>query len=377
MTETREQRLKRIAAVGDWVMKFAELEGQNGQPARSISFVGIEFLPLGYQQLAEARLHVPVTVPLDWHNAKVLETDIPGVDIDKIAKGHATLESIFSSMTVSLQRGGWLPSGLAVSRPGVTVLPDRNAVSQIKARYEGGTVTAGERDFLDMLADLDVRINPLLFAIEGNGRSIPAPALVAAQLEEAVALIGRALPKATLAIGDQSLPGALGLIEDTRLGLARKQAFLIDIAPNLVSPTSRALLDIRWQELLEAADRYQVPRNSLVMLAALSAVAVPNSGSPAKKLLKFRPDYSAGDAYNALADLRSLEILINIFALFPKERVALFTADRALALFWTGIQAHDFRRAGDSAHFELAPVEALLPGDSRDRWRQAVVDHPA
>lgn len=377
MTETREQRLVRIAGAGDWVMKLAELEGQDGEPARSISFVGIEFLPLDYRQLAEARLHVPVTVPLDWHNARVLETDIPGVDIDKIARGHATLESIFSSTTVSLQRGGWLPSGLAVSRPGVTVLPDRNTVSQIKARYEGGTVVAENRDFLDMLADLDVRINPLLFAMEGNGRGIPAPALVKAQIEEAVALIGKALPKATLAIGEQSLAGALGLIEDTRPGLARKQAFLIDVAPALVSPTSRALLDTRWQELLETADRHQVPRNSLVVLAALSAVAVPNSGSPAKRLLKFRPGYSAGDAYNALADLRSLEILINLFALFPEERVALFTADRALALFWTGIQAHGFRRVDESTHFELAPVEALLPGDSLDRWRQSVFDQPA
>jgi len=377
MTETREQRLERIAGAGDWVMKFAELAGQKGEPARSISFVGIEFLPLSYQQLAEARLHVPVTVPLDWHNARVLETDIPGVDIDKIARGHATLESILSSTTVSLQRGGWLPSGLAVSRPGVTVLPDRNVVSQIKTRYEGGAVVAPSRDFLDMLADLEVRINPLLFAMEGNDRGIPAPALVAAQLEQAVALIGKALPKATLAISEQSLAGALGLIEDTRPGLARKQAFLLEIAPALVSPTSRALLDTRWQEVLEAADRHQVPRNSLVVLAALSAVAVPNSGSPAKKLLKFRPIYTAGDAYNALADLRSLEILINLFALFPYERVALFTADRALALFWAGIQAHDFRRVGENAHFELAPVEALLPGDSLERWRDAVVDQSA
>ncbi|UUL83975.1 hypothetical protein [Sphingomonas qomolangmaensis] len=66
MPETTEQRLTRIAGVGDWVIKLTELEGQDGQPARSISFVGIEFLPpLGYRQLAEARLHVPVTVPLD------------------------------------------------------------------------------------------------------------------------------------------------------------------------------------------------------------------------------------------------------------------------------------------------------------------------
>ncbi|UUL83973.1 hypothetical protein [Sphingomonas qomolangmaensis] len=55
------------------------------------------------------------------------------------------------------------------------MLLDRNAVSQIRARYEGGTVVAEERDFLDMLADVDVRINPLLFAMEGNGRGNPAP----------------------------------------------------------------------------------------------------------------------------------------------------------------------------------------------------------
>lgn len=372
MTETREQRLERIANAGDWVMKFAELEGQDGEPPRTISFVGIEFIPLDYQQLADARLHAPVTVPLDWHNARIIETDIPGVDIDKVAKGHATLESIFSSTTVSLQRGGWLPSGLAVSRPDVTVLPDRNVISQIKARYEGGAIVAPNRDFLDMLADLEVRVNPLLFALEGNERGIPSPALVATQLEEAIALIGKALPKATLAVGDNSLAGALGLIEDTRPGLARKQAFLLEIAPALGPPTGRALIDARWREVLEAADRHQVPRSSLVLLAALSAVAVPNSGSPAKKLLKFRPGYSAGDAYNALADLRSLDILINLLALFPDDRVAVFTADKALALFWAGIQAHGFERTGDSSHFELAPVEQLLPGDSIDRWRQAI-----
>ena len=85
--------------------------------------------------------------------------------------------------------------------------------------------------------------------------------------------------------------------------------------------------------MLEAADRNGVRRNAPVVLAALSAVAVPNSGSPGKKVLMSGPGYEAGDAYNALADLRSLEILIDLLAVFPEERPAIFTKDRNLALF--------------------------------------------
>jgi hypothetical protein len=357
-------------------MKFLELEGPDGGPPRSISFVGIDFKPLGYRQLADAKLHLPVTVPLDWHNAKVVETDVRDVDVDGIARGNATLDSIFSSTTVSLQRGGWLPSGLAITRRGVTVLPDRNAIGQIKARYVDGAVVAEGRDFLDMLADIEVRINPLLFALEGNGREIPSPAVVEAQLKEAVEMVARALPKATLVVGDASLQGTLGLIEDTRAGLESKQRFLLEIARSLETPTSFRLLDARWREVLEAADRNGVKRNTLVVLAALSAVAVPNSGSPGKKVLKFGPSYESGDAYNALADLRSLEILIHLLALFPNERPTIFTKDRNLALFWTGIQAHGFKKVGDGLTYDLAPVEELLPGETITRWQNDIQAGP-
>lgn len=372
MSESPEERLERLARPGDLVMKLLENEGRENEPPRSISFVGIEFKPLGYKQLANARLHLSVTVPLDWSNARVLETDVPGLDIDGYARGHATLESVFSSTTVSLQRGGWLPSGLAVSRHGATVLPDRNVVGQIKARYQDGTVVASTQDFLDVLNDLHVRINPMLFAMEGNGRSLPAPPMVELQLNEAVDLIGKALPKATLVVGNGSLAGALGMLDESRADFERKQAFLLEVAPALAKPTSFRLMADRWAEALAAADHHGVRRSSLVVLAVLSSIVVPNSGSPAKKLLKFGPSYDDGDAYNALADLRSLEILINLYANYPDERPTLFTADKALALFWVGIQAHSFRRSGDGLSFDLAPVEELLPGDSLGWWQAAI-----
>ena len=369
MNDARKERLKRLAEPGDYVMKFAETEGRDGFPPRSISFVGVQFEPLGYEDLARARLYLPVTVPLDWRNVRIFETDIDGVDIEKVARGNTTLESVFSSTTVSLQRGGWLPSGLAVTRKGVTILPDRNVITQIKGRFEGDKVVGAGRDFLDMLTGLEVRINPLLYAMEGNNRGIPSPATVEAQLNEAISFVGKALPKAQIVVGSESLNGALGLIEESRPGIGRKQAFLLDLAPKLNPPTSRRWLDVRWAEVLEAADRHGVRRNSLVVLAALSAVAVPNSGSPAKKVLKFRSDYSAAEAYNALADIRSLEILMHLFALLPDERPTIFTRDRPLALFWAGIQAFNFTMNSGTMSFDLSPVEELLPGATLSRWR--------
>lgn len=165
------------------------------------------------------------------------------------------------------------------------------------------------------------------------------------------------------------MDGVLGLIEDTRAGFETKRKFLLDLAPLLSSPTSHRLVDARWRDVLDAADRYGLARDALIVLAALSSVAVPNSRSAAKKVLKFKAGYSDQDIYNALADLRSLEILIQLITLFPDERPAIFTADKPLALFWTGIRANGFKRNDLRVSCDLAPVEQLLPGETIKRWQ--------
>lgn len=350
-------------------MKFVELEGRDGNPPQSVTVAGMTFNPLDYDQLAAARLHQPVSVQLNWRNAKILETNIEGADIEGLARGNATLESNHRSAAVSLQEGGWLPSGLAIADSGLTILPDRNVVSLIKGRYDKGLVVGEGMDFMDLLAEHDVRINPLLYAIEGNSRAIPDRVVVEAQMAEVAAFFRKALPKAELVVGDRSLEGVLGLIEDTSAGFESKRRFLLHLAPLLSAPTSRRQFASRWRDVLEAADHYGLARDALVVVAALSSVAVPNSGSAAKKILKFQNGYSDQDAYNALADLRSLEILIHLIALFPRERPAIFTADKSLALFWTGLRAHNFRRENLRVTCSLAPVEQLLPGQTIELWQ--------
>ncbi|RWC92298.1 MAG: hypothetical protein EOS72_01905 [Mesorhizobium sp.] len=353
---------------------YREMAQDDGTPGRTIAFSGANVQPLGYTDLAEARLHEKLTIPLTWENATVIGTDIEGLDNSKKHTVKATLQSVFTSRAIGLVKGGWLPSGLAATRLGTTVLVDRNVVSEIIGRFDGGKNVGAEPDFLDLFADRPVRINPLLFAMEGNARRIPSPELLRSQLDEAVTKLQAALPAAKLVVGPGSLQGALGLIEESRSGFERKQRFLLRVAPGLTSPVSRRNMQARWNEVIAGADACGVSRSSLVVLAALSSVAIPNSGSPAKKLLKFKEGYCEEDAYNALADLRSLEMLIYVFGFFPGELVQLCTADRNLALFWTGIRASNFARFGTGIAFDLSPVEELVPGS---KWYDSCFDRSA
>lgn len=358
-----------LEAVDQQMFVFRELAHEDGSSGRTIAFTDTNVRPLNYQALAAAKLHKKLTIPLEWHNSKIVDTDISDLDKTKNYNLKAVLESEFTSRAIGLVRGRWLPSALAATYHRTTILVDRNVVSQIISRFDAGKKLGSEPDFLDLFADQPVRINPLLFVMEGNTREIPTPVLAREQLEEVVAKLTGALPSAELVVGPESLNGALGMIEDTRVGMGRRQQFLVRLAPLIGSPVSRRNMQARWDQTLSIAQDCGVQYNSLVALAALSSVVVPNGRSPAKGLLKFKVGYCDGDAYNALADLRSLEILINLFGYFPDEPAQLCTADKNLALFWTGLQASGFVRTSDGVTFDMDPVEEILPGEWGEQWR--------
>jgi len=347
---------------GDIVLSYVEVDDEGVPTGKRLSFGGVEFQPLSYSDLTGIRPGQNVTIPLNWQNAKVLESTVDGIAIGSIAAANATLQSPFLSRTIGLVKGGWLPSGLAL-QANMIVLPDRCTISEVNRRFRNGTKTKEEdRDFLDIFADRSVRINPLLFALEGNLRAAPSAAVVEQQLEEAYEKIRAALPQAKLEPeGKAGLPGVIGIAQDTSSAMARKQDFLMHLAPMLQSPVGANRKARLWDEVLVAADSFEIPRQSLTVLAALSAVVVPNGRSPAKRLLKLKAGYTAEDAYNALADLRALEVMMCLFALYPHEKLMLCTGDKDLALFWVGIQAHDFRWSGEHASFSMSPVDDLLP----------------
>lgn len=136
---------------------------------------------------------------------------------------------------MGLARGGWLPCSLAIKNDTI-VLPDRCVVTQIAARLQNGLTRNGlNKDFLDLIADSPIRINPLLFALEGNVRQTPTLEQARAQLTEAVDKLKKALPKAIIVADENVLNGVWGLIEDSEVGMTRKQKFLLRLAPSLAS----------------------------------------------------------------------------------------------------------------------------------------------
>lgn len=225
---------------GDRMFVFKELQGKDGEPPHTLGFTDAHVMPLGFDHLRDARLDRKLTIPLSFRNATVVDTTIDGFDRSKPWNLSATLESPFTSRAIGLFKGGWLPSAFAVTHQDTTLLVDRNVVTEIVGRFRGGRKTGRQPNFLDLFAGEPIRINPLLFVLEGNRRTIPTPAEAEAQLIEVEATLRAALPEATLVIGPESLKGALGLIYDSRESMERTQQFLRSIAPTLIAPVAAA-----------------------------------------------------------------------------------------------------------------------------------------
>jgi len=355
-------------APGGTLFVFREQERPGGGPPRTIAFTDVDIVPRSYEELAAARLHEPITIPLQMFNGRIVETDVEGVDTSRYAHVTTTLISPFTARAIGLVRGGWLPSGLAATRDTTLLMPDRNIVTAIAGRSRG---KSRARDFLDLFRDRPVQVSPLLYALEGNGRALPTPHEARQQLAEAIAKLGEALPQARLMVGPESAIGLLGLIEDSRATMAAKQKFLIRLAPALAAPVSRRDRDTRWNDVLVAAADCGVAPDSLVVLAALSVVVHPGACAP-RRLLKLHAGYDEADAYNALSDIRSLELLLYSLALQPGLDTQLCTADRALALFWVGLNATEIEAADDGIRWTLQPHDAILPEPFAARWAAEV-----
>lgn len=345
-------------AEGIWI--YREQHEDGGPTGRTAVFEGEELQPLGYSDLVSLKLNAPCTLRLRWARARVVESSIPEIAAMERANVATTLETPFTNVTIGLIRGGWLPSGLAL-RNNMTLLPDRCTISDLAERYRRGQKLRRGDDFLDLFQGKPVRINPGLFAIEGNTRQLPSADQVAEQWAEASRKIRTALPEAQL-VADSAVHGLVGLLGSMRESMERRIQFLCEVVPMLLSPVSTARRQHVVDKVLELAQQYGLPKHTLVVLAALSTVSVKNGAGPAKRLIKPSATYCAKDAHNALADLRSLELLICLYSLFPGENIMLCTGDKNLALFWAGLRASGFALGIDgSVNYTLSPIEALLP----------------
>ena len=198
------------------VFRYEEIDEATGaQTGRGASFAGAEIQPLQYADLVRQKLNKLIKIPVRLQSARIIRSSMPGLDVDNFATGTISVESYYSSKTIGLVNGGWLPSGLAL-RGGTIMLPDRCTVSELFSRFRDGKTRDGvDPDFLDLFTKYPMRINPLLYALEGNLRASPTAEVVIQQIEEACAKIRVALPNAELMpSGADALNGVMGIIKD-------------------------------------------------------------------------------------------------------------------------------------------------------------------
>lgn len=351
-------------------LKYIEDDSQ-----RTLSLTEGEVVPLGFDELAGlvGTLNQPISFPLRLTNVRIGINEFDDIDPSTVGSISATLNSTHGSNVIGLLKGGWLPSGLAFGD--ALILPDRCTVGAIRSRFVGGAVKSGKPDdFMDFAVGHSLKINPLLYAIEGStGRAVPCESELSELFDRASQKIKEALPKAII-FPDKTaaMQGAIGLLRDAAHDFARKQHFLVEAAPLVAPSIGRATRVVVWRELFALAQHHGVKRASILMLTLLSATAAKQNMNPAKALLKPKKNYTDKDAYNALSDLRALDLLIAAAADFPNLRVVLLTLDRALSLLWTGLQTHSYRRDGMSIHYEINAhrglFSGLTDGELSDMW---------
>ena len=164
MTESAQQ-LVQPPRPGGRMFVYKEQERPGGGPLRTLAFTDVDIRPRTYEELATAKLHAGITIPLEMYNGRIVDTDVEGIDTSKYAHITATLVSPFTAKAIGLVRGGWLPSALAATRETAVILPDRNIITEIAGRFDGGKKVGRDPDFLDLFEDDPVRINPMLFAM--------------------------------------------------------------------------------------------------------------------------------------------------------------------------------------------------------------------
>lgn len=61
---------------GDIVLSYVEVGDEGVPTGKRLTFSGVEFRPLGYSDLSGMRPGQNVIIPLNWQNAKVIESTV-------------------------------------------------------------------------------------------------------------------------------------------------------------------------------------------------------------------------------------------------------------------------------------------------------------
>ncbi|MDR7336256.1 hypothetical protein [Roseateles asaccharophilus] len=359
------------------LIRYAETAPGGQQTGREVIVQGRELVPMAFADLAQRTLGRASPLTLRLADAEVVESSIEGIPKGQSATWDTTVSTDLTVRHVGLVRGGWLPAGLALEA-GSVIMIDRCTLTDLKGRFKPNGRGKVGRDFVDWLDDPGVKVNPVLLALEGNQREFPSRVEIQAQMEEHVAHLRQLLPKA-IVIGDapDMVEAVIAFAEQHQTASERTIQFLLAIAPLLRHQVSRDRLPWVLREIVSTALRCGLAVTDMAVICAVSAAAVNKGRNSAKRALKLtEPSYGRRDAFNAMADLRSLKHFASLLGLVPNEHPMLCTSDKDLALVWTGLNISQFEFGDGQPTVKAHPVEEFLPRDAGLIFQQLLANMP-
>ncbi len=343
MTPTEEA--KKVAPIaGTHVITFVDANGKTVElaPHEAEKF---DVAPLGFVDLVRAAESKNPSIDVVIENAQAATSET-GLELEGPLTATLGLGNNGPVVAYGLVEGGWLPMPWAHKR---IAWVDRNVVLNLEKLkvVDDDALRPGDRGWLTRWLGLDVEeVSPILFVLEGAKRKPPTDFEMRAELTRATKVLRAALPGAKVQSVDSAQRRALHRMTlDYAVSRSRAMRLLVRAAPlvvNSVKPDGRLALE---EQILELARQENVTPTNLAVLALLSCVYDANpalsthrAAQPGRAVLKPKGDYDLEDAYNAMADLYFVELMVNAQAAFPHMKQVLYTGDVGIASFWTALQ---------------------------------------
>jgi len=260
----------------------------------------------------------------------------------------------------ALVKAGWLPVPFV---PRGIFLIDQNVLSTL-TKIADGQIQPDYRDiWLNFLNSPRLVINPVFCAWEGTSRRTPTYSEFRDGFDAASSRISAVLPKANVIRFERvHYDAAYTSIRDSVERQEKETEFLFYAVPLIRERTSAAKLEEYQRSLVSKAKELGLNDRSLGVIAVFSCLFESQDGSGflvGRKILKPKQLYTEQDAYNALCDLRYLELYICSRTI--EEPMVLCTRDRAMTAFWCLIGPHSVLWENGKFTYSLEFSSDLFP----------------
>lgn len=336
------------------------------EEGRSIDIVPTFIHPLGVDEIRklEADDTSAFDLTLEGENAVIDGVASPG-------QATVTAKVAFNNPTTifALFRGGWLPLPFAIP---ARFLVDRNVVISLRKIREGKVAANAQalQWWTNFFAEGAGVFNPLPYAFEAGYRRKPTMAEFVSAFDEGASELSDALPKChIIRFEETQYRAAYAQLEAFDERNERETKFLQAACPLVVQRVPRHTQAEVAETIIKAADSFELNRGSLATLAVLSCLYEDMHGTPVaigRRILKPKSVYSEADAFNALSDLRHIELAAAGQAYFKQEAFSLCTCDRPMALLWSALSARGESASDGSIEFTFDLTSDLFSRLSED-----------